>query len=66
MTTPTGQISFSDLQSEFGGSNPISLSEMYSGGSALGAPLANVPSSGQISISQLKNCLLYTSPSPRD
>jgi hypothetical protein len=55
MTTPTGQISFSDLQSEFGGSNPISLSEMYSGGSALGAPLANVPSSGQISISQLKN-----------
>jgi hypothetical protein len=55
MTTPTGAITFQNLQDEFGGSHPISLSEMYSGGSALGAPLANVPSSGQISMSQLQN-----------
>ncbi|BCV00869.1 MAG: hypothetical protein CM15mV38_0020 [uncultured marine virus] len=28
----SGSVSFSQIQSEFGGSNPISLSEYYSGG----------------------------------
>jgi hypothetical protein len=32
MTTPTTPISFSDIQTEFGGNNPISLSEYYKGG----------------------------------
>lgn len=40
----TGSISLSDIQTEFGGSNPISLSEYY--GVATG-----VPSSGSISFS---------------
>jgi|TARA_B100001093_G_scaffold472087_1_gene494879 hypothetical protein len=55
MTTPTGAISFANLQSEFGGSNPISLSEYYSGGSLLGAPLNNVASSGAINMNSLRN-----------
>ena len=44
MTLPaSGQLSLSDIQGEFGGSNPILISEYY--GAAPG-----VPSSGQISI----------------
>lgn len=38
MPVPTTNVKFSDIQTEFGGSNPISLSEYYRGGS-------NVPSS---------------------
>lgn len=37
MSVPTGQVAFSDLQTEHGGTNPISISEYYRGGS-------NVPS----------------------
>ena len=33
MAVPTGTAKFSEIQTEFGGSNPISLSEYYSGGS---------------------------------
>ena len=33
----TGAISLSDVQSEFGGSNPISMSEYYRGGSHVGS-----------------------------
>lgn len=36
MTTPAGPISLANVQTEFGGTNPISLSEYYRGG-------ANVP-----------------------
>ena len=55
MTTPSGAISFENIRTEFGTPQANnSLSNYYSGGSALGAPLANVPSSGQISMSQLK------------
>ena len=32
MTIPTTNVSFSSLQTEFGGTNPISLSEYYRGG----------------------------------
>lgn len=32
MSTPTGPLSFSQIQSEFGGASPISLSEYYRGG----------------------------------
>lgn len=43
----SGQVAFSDIQTEFGGTNPIALSEYYAG--ALG-PEA-VPSAGEITIS---------------
>lgn len=32
MTTPTAPLSWSQIQTEFGGANPISLSEYYRGG----------------------------------
>ena len=56
MTTPTGAISFEDIRTEFGQPQANnSLNNYYSGGSALGAPLANVPASGAISMSELRN-----------
>jgi hypothetical protein len=56
MTLPTsGPLSLSNIQTEFGGSNPISLSEYYAGGGLVppGTSGTNgpVPSSGTISIS---------------
>lgn len=55
MTLPTsGPLSLSAIQSEFGGSNPISLSEYYAGGAYVTAGTSGtygaVPSSGTISI----------------
>ena len=53
MTLPSsGALSFSQIQGEFGGSNPISLSEYYRGG-PLVASIPNtspIPSSGTISV----------------
>lgn len=50
----SGPLSLSDIQTEFGGSNPISLSEYYAGGTYVppGTTGTNgaVPSSGAISI----------------
>jgi hypothetical protein len=53
MTLPTsGVISLNDIQTEFGGSNPIGLNEYYKGGSYVTANdyAPNVPASGAISI----------------
>ena len=54
--TPTGPLDLTDIQTEFGGSNPISLSEYYAGGSfvQVGATGDNgaIPSSGQIEMSK--------------
>lgn len=55
MTLPSsGALSLANIQTEFGGSNPISLSEYYAGGSYVPAGTSGtygaVPSSGQISI----------------
>jgi hypothetical protein len=55
MTLPTsGPLSLSNIQTEFGGSNPISLSEYYAGGGLVppGTTGTNgaVPTSGAISI----------------
>jgi hypothetical protein len=49
----SGTISLNDLQTEFGGSNPIAISEYYRGGGLVPdvAVNANVPTSGQISLS---------------
>ena len=63
MPLPTTNISFSAIQTEFGGSNPISLSEYYSSSTnySSGVPYStinssgtSVPSSGQISIGNLQ------------
>lgn len=50
----SGTISFSQIQTEHGGANPISMSEYYRDGGLVKDTTANagVPTSGQISISQ--------------
>jgi hypothetical protein len=55
MTLPaSGPLSLSDIQTEFGGTNPISLSEYYAGGGLVPAGTSGtygaVPTSGQISV----------------
>jgi hypothetical protein len=56
LPTPGVSLSMSQIQGEFGGSNPISLSEYYAGGSYVPAGTTGsngaVPSGGTISISQ--------------
>jgi len=58
MAVPSTNVGLSDIQTEFGGSNPISLSEYYSGGPLVpsGSPAPNgpIPSSGQIAIGQFR------------
>lgn len=53
----SGTISLNDLQNEFGGSNPIAISEYYRGGGLVPDIPANssVPASGQISLSNFYN-----------
>ena len=55
MTLPSsGPLSLSDIQGEFGGSNPIGINEYYAGGGLVPAGTSGtygaVPTSGQISI----------------
>ena len=63
MTVPSTNVGLSDIQSEFGGSNPISISEYYAGGSNVpsgttgGVPPGSIPSSGQISIGQFRGAV---------
>lgn len=74
MTLPSlgNPLSLNQIQGEFGGSNPISLSEYYAGGlyvppGAFGRPppagsLVSIPSSGQISIANFyasQNLFIY-------
>lgn len=47
----SGSISLSAIQTEFGGSNPASLSEYYRGGSYVTINNSNIPESGGISFS---------------
>jgi hypothetical protein len=51
----SGTISLSDIQTEFGGSNPISISEYY-------AAAAGLPASGEISISDFYGLSFDTTP----
>lgn len=55
MPTPSTTISSNNIQTEFGGANPIGLSEYYSGGSYVSSNVVGVPSSGTIAMSQLRN-----------
>lgn len=45
------QISIADIQTEFGGSNPIAINEYYRNGLYVPSSSTNVPTSGQISFS---------------
>jgi hypothetical protein len=47
----SGTISLGDIQTEFGGTNPISMSEYYRGGSFVTDNNTNVPTSGTIDFS---------------
>ena len=46
----SGAISLSDIQTEFGGTNPISMSEYYRGGSFVTDNNTGVPTSGEIDL----------------
>lgn len=54
MTTPSGTIKLTDVQTEFGGASPVALSEYYRAGSYVPSTLTGVPASGTISMSQLR------------
>ena len=65
MTLPaSGPLSLSDIQGEFGGSNPISLSEYYAGGAYVAPGVSGtygaVPSSGAISIRNFYGTTVFT------
>jgi|TARA_B110000858_G_scaffold127375_1_gene144961 hypothetical protein len=56
----SGTITFAQIQAEFGGANPIGLSEYYQGGAYVPTTASfgkgstinyNIPASGQISLS---------------
>ena len=47
----SGQINFSQIQSEFGGANPISISEYYRGGAYTTLNNSSIPASGLIKAS---------------
>lgn len=47
----SGVLSLDDIQTEFGGTNPISMSEYYRGGSFVTDNNTDVPTSGEISFS---------------
>ena len=52
-------LQFSEIQTEFGGSNPIGISEYYSGGSNVGANTGNIPASGEIQLSDFYGAANY-------
>lgn len=57
----SGAITLAQIQTEFGGSNPISLSEYYRNGSYVTSNNTNVPTSGTISMNQFYSAVKATS-----
>jgi hypothetical protein len=57
----SGAISLSDLQTEFGGENPIGLDEYYRDGAYVTSNNTNVPTSGAISINSFYDSVLIKS-----
>lgn len=60
MTTPTGPITLSSVQTEFGGANPIAMSEYYKGGAYVSSSVVDggygTPStSGAITMGSMRN-----------
>ena len=55
MTVPSSNVTFSSIQTEFGGGGSISLSEYYAGagGGYVPSGLSGVPASGTISVGNL-------------
>ena len=59
----SGPISLDNIQTEFGGANPIALSEYYKGGTYVSSQVtASIPSSGTISLSQFYGASAVTRP----
>lgn len=62
----TGRISLGNVQSEFGGSNPIRLSEYYAGGSYVvvgtSGTSGSIPSTGSISLGRFRGSATSISP----
>ena len=46
----SGSLALTEIQAEFGGSNPVSLSEYYRGGSYVTDNNTGVPTSGEVSL----------------
>jgi len=57
----TGTITLSNVQTEFGGVNPIGINEYYSGGAYVNAGVTGIPASGQISLSNFYGKAAVTS-----
>lgn len=57
----SGTISLNDIQTEFGGTNPISISEYYRGGSFMTDNNSNVPTSGTIDLADFHGSVLAAS-----
>lgn len=61
MAVPSTNVGMSNIQTEFGGSNPISLSEYYRGGplvpTSSPAPNGPIPTSGQIAMGQFRGAV---------
>jgi hypothetical protein len=57
MIPASGAVDFGQIQTEFGGSNPISLNEYYSG--SVGVLGGAVPASGAISVDNLRGTNAY-------
>jgi hypothetical protein len=65
MTLPaSGPLTFSDIQTEFGGTNPIALGEYYAGGGLVPAGTSGtygaVPSSGALSVQNFYGTTAFT------
>lgn len=56
----SGPITLAMIQAEFGGENPISLSEYYRGGAYTTNNNTNVPTSGAISLDNFHGAVKYT------
>ena len=56
MSVPTGTVTLADIQREFGGTDPISLSEYYRGGIYVpdGTGTSTIPTSGAISLNNFR------------
>jgi len=55
MTTPSGTITLDNVQTEFGGTNPIGINEYYAGGIYVSAFVSGVPTSSTIDMNSLRN-----------
>lgn len=54
MVIPTGAASLSDLQTEYGGSNPVSMNEYYAGGIYVPLGATGIASSGALNMNSFR------------